>query len=62
MDHSPGTPLAWRLLQDGVPPSLLIDLLDPEGMAAALAAELLPADVAAAPAPVAALTTLVRTA
>jgi hypothetical protein len=51
MNHSPGSSLAWRLLQDGVPPTLLIDLLDPEGLAAALAAELLPADVAAAPAP-----------
>ena len=44
--------LAERLLRDGVPPSLLIDLLDPEGMRAALAAELLPSDVAAAPAAV----------
>jgi hypothetical protein len=43
---------AERLLRDGVPPSLLIDLYDPEGMAVALAAELLAADVAAAPAPV----------
>lgn len=43
--------LAQRLLADGVPPSLLIDLLDPEGMKRALAAELLPADVALAPAP-----------
>ena len=43
--------LAELLLRDGVPPSLLIDLLDPEGMRAALAAELLESDVAAAPAP-----------
>jgi hypothetical protein len=43
--------LAEQLLRDGVPPSLLIDLLDPEGMKAALAAELLPSDVALAPAP-----------
>jgi hypothetical protein len=42
---------AERLLRDGVPPSLLIDLWDPEGMVVALAAELLPADVAATPAP-----------
>ncbi|HUR51229.1 MAG TPA: hypothetical protein VMZ11_03805 [Mycobacteriales bacterium] len=38
--------LAERLLRDGVPPSLLIDLLDPDGMRAALASELLPSDVA----------------
>jgi hypothetical protein len=43
--------LAEHLLRDGVPPSLLIDLLDPEGMRAALAAELLPSDAAATPAP-----------
>ena len=43
--------LAEQLLRDGVPPSLLIDLLDPEGMKAALASELLAADVAQAPAP-----------
>jgi hypothetical protein len=43
--------LAERLLRDGIPPSLLIDRHDLEGMVAALAAELLPADVAAAPAP-----------
>lgn len=43
--------LAERLLRDGVPPSLLIDLYDLEGMVVALAAELLPADVAATPAP-----------
>ena len=45
------TTLAERLLRDGVPPSLLIDLLDPEGMRLALAAELLESDVRAAPAP-----------
>jgi hypothetical protein len=44
-------PLALRLLQDGIPPSLLIDLLDPEGMRAALAYELTASDVALAPAP-----------
>jgi hypothetical protein len=43
--------LAEQLLRDGVPPSLLIDLLDPEGMRAALAAELLASDVALAPSP-----------
>ena len=41
-----GPSLAQRLLEGGVPPSLLIDLLDPEGMRAALAAELLASDVA----------------
>jgi hypothetical protein len=43
---------AELLLRDGVPPSLLIDLWDPEGMVVALTAELLPTDVATAPAPV----------
>jgi hypothetical protein len=43
--------LAEQLLRDGIPPSLLIDLLDPEGMRAALAAEVLAADVQGAPAP-----------
>jgi hypothetical protein len=43
--------LASRLLADGIPPSLLIDLLDPEGMKIALASELLASDVALAPAP-----------
>ena len=43
--------LAEQLLRDGIPPSLLIDLLDPEGMRAALAAESLASDVPAAPAP-----------
>ena len=43
--------LAMRLLTDGIPPSLLIDLLDPEGMKIALAAELTSSDVAQAPAP-----------
>ena len=33
-------PLAARLLRDGVPPSLLIDLLDPVGMQRAMASEL----------------------
>ncbi|MCW2613858.1 MAG: hypothetical protein JWN08_852 [Frankiales bacterium] len=32
--------LSARLLADGVPPSLLIDLLDPVGMQHALASEL----------------------
>ena len=44
----PGPTLAQRLLADGIPPSLLIDLLDPEGMRAALASELLESDVALA--------------
>jgi hypothetical protein len=43
--------LAQRLLTDGIPPSLLIDLLDPEGMKVALASELTVSDVALAPAP-----------
>jgi hypothetical protein len=43
--------LASRLLADGIPPSLLIDLLDPQGMKLALAAELLASDVSLAPAP-----------
>ncbi len=43
--------LAQRLLNDGIPPSLLIDLLDPEGARQALLSELLAGDVAAAPAP-----------
>ena len=44
-------PLALQLLQGGIPPTLLIDLLDPEGMKRALAAELTVADVLRAPAP-----------
>ena len=43
--------LSWTLLRDGVPPTLLIDLLDPDGLRAALTAELLAADVALAPPP-----------
>lgn len=43
--------LASHLLREGIPPTLLIDLLDPEGMRQALAAELLESDVALAPAP-----------
>lgn len=46
-----GPSLALRLLTDGIPPSLLIDLLDPEGMKIALAGELTASDVALAPAP-----------
>ena len=46
-----GPSLALRLLADGIPPSLLIDLLDPEGMKIALASELTTSDVALAPAP-----------
>jgi hypothetical protein len=53
-------PLALRLLVDGIPPTLLIDLLDPEGMKLALASELTPSDVLRAPAPAA--TRQVRTA
>jgi hypothetical protein len=43
----------WLLLDGGVPPSLLIDLLDPDGMRVALAGELTEDDVRRAPAPVA---------
>jgi hypothetical protein len=46
-----GSRLAQLLLTAGIPPSLLMDLLDPEGMRLALAAELAAGDVAAAPAP-----------
>jgi hypothetical protein len=42
--------LAEQLLREGIPPTLLIDLLDPEGMRIALASELLTADVTGAPA------------
>ena len=45
--------LALRLLEDGIPPTLLIDLLDPEGMRLALASELTESDVRRAPAPAA---------
>ena len=45
--------LALRLLEDGIPPTLLIDLLDPEGMRLALASELTASDVERAPAPAA---------
>ena len=44
-------PLALHLLRNGIPPSLLLDLADPEGMRLALAAELVAADVDRAPAP-----------
>ena len=46
-----GPSLAFRLLADGIPPSLLLDLLNPEGLKVALASELLARDVALAPAP-----------
>lgn len=46
-----GPSLPWRLLSDGIPPSLLIDLLDPEGMRTALASELTVSDVERALAP-----------
>lgn len=45
------TRFMMRLLADGVPPSLLCDLLDPDGLRTALASELLAGDVAASPAP-----------
>ena len=37
---------AERLLRHGIPLTLLIDLVDPDGMRAALAAELLDQDLA----------------
>ena len=43
--------LAAHLLSEGIPLTLLMDLVDPEGMRQALAAELLENDVALAPAP-----------
>lgn len=46
-----GLPLALHLLRNGIPPSLLLDLVDPEGMRRALAAELTACDVERAPAP-----------
>jgi hypothetical protein len=46
-----GPSLALQLLSDGIPPSLLIDLVDPEGMRTALAAELVALDVERALAP-----------
>lgn len=46
-----GPSLCFRLLADGIPPTLLIDLLDPEGMRVGLASELLASDVALSPAP-----------
>jgi hypothetical protein len=44
-------PLALHLLRNGIPPSLLLDLADPEGMRLALASELAASDVERAPAP-----------
>jgi len=49
--------LAARLLYAGVPPSLLIDLFDPEGMKKALASELAEAQAARVLAEVAATLT-----
>ncbi len=51
MTVPPGRSLAARLLADGIPPSLLIDLLDPEGARLALAAELLEVQVPGVPTP-----------
>lgn len=48
MTTFPAPTLAQRLLAEGIPPSLLIDLLDPQGMRAALASEALESDVALA--------------
>jgi len=47
----PGRSLAQRFLSDGIPLTLLLDLADPDGLKAALAHELAPSDVAAAPPP-----------
>ncbi len=44
----PGPGLVMQLLGAGIPPSLLIDLLDLDGMRAALAAELAESDAATA--------------
>ena len=41
--------LAQRFLRAGVPLTLLLDLVDPEGLRVALAAELVSGDVAAVP-------------
>jgi len=57
-----GPSLAQRLLADGIPLTLLLDLYDPAGMRSALAAELLASDVALAPAPVATFLKRVRSA
>lgn len=46
------TRFVMRLLADGIPPSLLCDLLDPDGLRTALASELLGGDVARTPPPV----------
>ena len=46
-----GPSLAFRLLSDGLPLTLLLDLVDPEGMRAGLACELLVTDVALTAAP-----------
>jgi len=46
-----GPSLAQRMLRDGLPLTLLLDLADPDGLRAALAHELLASDVTAAPAP-----------
>jgi len=55
-DPQSGAPsLALHLLTHGIPPTLLIDLLDPVGMKIALASELTESDVALAPAPAVAL-------
>lgn len=51
MTVTPARTLAQRLLAGGVPPSLLIDLLDPEGARLALASELLEIEVARTPVP-----------
>ena len=48
MDVLRPPPLALQLLLAGIPPTLLMDLLDPEGMRIALAAELAELDVARA--------------
>lgn len=39
-------PVLLQLLLDGIPPTLLLDLLDPEGMRAALASELATSEAA----------------
>ena len=57
-----GPSLAQRFLRDGIPLTLLLDLVDEEGHRAALASELLAGDVTAAPAPAETRIRLVRSA
>lgn len=51
VDVSTQPTLFQQLLAEGIPSTLLIDLLDPEGMKAALTGELLVSDVQLTPPP-----------